>query len=60
MLLDWLRHLRKSPIAPPTPRTRLDVAKFGIGCCPNCWRLRGVTSPSCHYCGSRAAVTEDA
>jgi len=60
MLLDWLRQLRKGPMAPPTPRVRLEVARFGIGFCPGCRRLRGVTSPSCQHCGSRAAVTEDA
>ena len=37
-----------------------DAAMRHAVTCPGCRQLRGVTSPSCHYCGSRAAVTEDA
>jgi len=59
-MLDWLRSFAGRTTAPLASRTRLDVGKFGIGFCPGCRRLRGVTSPSCRYCGSRAAVTEDA
>jgi hypothetical protein len=63
MTLRWITYLRRALTAVPPPRKdrgRLDTAKFGIGFCPGCKRLRGTTSLRCGYCGSAAAVTADA
>jgi hypothetical protein len=47
------------PAAPTLPR--VDVAKFGIGFCTGCHRLRSVASLHCSYCGSDKMVrVEDA
>jgi hypothetical protein len=47
------------PAAASSPR--VNVAKFGIGFCPGCQRLRSVASARCSYCGSAKPVTiEDA
>ena len=55
MLLDWL--MEPGPATTP----RVDVAKFGIGFCPGCQRLRSAASASCLYCGDiRAVRAEDA
>jgi hypothetical protein len=50
MLVNWL--MQSAPAARP-PR---DIARFGIGFCPGCRRLRGVASVCCAYCGSLADV----
>jgi hypothetical protein len=48
--------------APDETREQMprDVARFGIGFCPGCKRLRGAASLRCEYCGNAAAVTPDA
>jgi hypothetical protein len=43
-----------------TRRAVLDIARFGIGFCPGCKRLRGAPSPRCDYCGSMRPVVPDA
>jgi len=53
--LDWLME----PAAGSRPR--VNVAKFGIGFCPDCQRSRGVASGRCTHCDSAKPVTaEDA
>jgi len=42
----------------PTP-DRLQIARFGIGFCPVCKRLRSAASLRCGDCGSTAPVIED-
>jgi hypothetical protein len=37
-----------------------DIARFGIGFCPDCKRLRGAPSLRCDYCGSTRPVVPDA
>jgi hypothetical protein len=55
VLLDWLIETA------PTKVPRVNVAKYGIGFCPGCHRLRSVASVGCIYCGDiRAVRTEDA
>jgi hypothetical protein len=56
MRLTWLSSLFEA--SRPTP-DRLQSARFGIGFCPGCKRLRSAASPSCGDCGSPAPVTED-
>jgi hypothetical protein len=36
-----------------------DIARFGIGFCPGCKRLRGAASLRCDYCGSTRPVAPD-
>jgi hypothetical protein len=62
MVRGWIDNLRRRLAAPAhqAGRSRLDITKFGIGFCPGCKRLRGVASARCTYCGSIAAVVEDA
>jgi hypothetical protein len=52
-LVDWLME----PAAASLPR--VNVAKFAIGFCPGCRRLRSVASPHCVYCCSRAPVKDE-
>jgi hypothetical protein len=58
----WRAFLR-SLFAPPeggATRVARDIARFGIGFCPGCKRLRGAPSPRCDYCGSTRPVVPDA
>ena len=41
-------------------RVTRDPARFGIGFCPGCKRLRGAASVTCDYCGSTRPVEPDA
>jgi hypothetical protein len=41
-------------------RSVRDIARFGIGFCPGCKRLRGAASLRCDYCGSTRPVVPDA
>ena len=41
-------------------RKARDIARFGIGFCPGCKRLRGAASLRCDYCGSTGPVVPDA
>ncbi len=62
MRLKWreaLQHLFAAAERPTSQRSR-EIANFGIGFCPGCKRLRGVSSLRCTYCGSAAPVTADA
>ena len=62
MVFKWLKELRRALAAtdPPKNRPSLDIARFSIGFCPGCKRLRGAASPRCLSCGSLAMVTADA
>ena len=62
MTSGWHSFLR-SLFAPPAgaaARAVRDVARFGIGFCPGCKRLRGAASLACDYCGSTRPVEPDA
>jgi len=61
MVRSW-RSLFRSLFAPPEGAVRVarDIARFGIGFCPGCKRLRGAPSPRCEYCGSTRPVVPDA
>jgi hypothetical protein len=62
MPAKWLavvRSLFATPEGTPVRRT-YDLARFGIGFCPRCKRLRGATSLRCEYCGSTRPVAPDA
>jgi len=58
----WLAVVRSLFAPPPGVTTRAvhDIARFGIGFCPGCKRLRGTPSLSCDYCGSTRPVVPDA
>ncbi len=61
--MSSLRSFLRSLFATPpgaTLRVTRDVARFGIGFCPGCKRLRGAASLRCDYCGSTCAVVPDA
>jgi hypothetical protein len=64
MTSRWIAALRALFAAPDTHRTtrrtRRDVARFGIGFCPGCKRLRSAASLRCDYCGSLRPVAADA
>ncbi|WP_428662374.1 hypothetical protein [Reyranella sp.] len=59
---NWLRVVRFLFAPPPgaTVRAMPDIARFGIGFCPGCKRLRGAPSLRCDYCGSSRPVVPDA
>jgi hypothetical protein len=58
----WPTFLRSLFAAPAGTSRRVprDPARFGIGFCPGCKRLRGATSRRCDYCGSGRPVEPDA
>lgn len=58
----WLAVVRSLFTAPGGAAVRpvYDPARFGIGFCPGCKRLRGAASPRCEYCGSTRTVVPDA
>ena len=58
----WLAVVRSLFAAPAgaTRRVAHDIARFGIGFCPGCKRLRGAASLRCDYCGSTRQVVPDA
>ena len=58
-LMKALRALFAAP-TDSTFRTVRDVARFGIGFCPGCKRLRGAVSGRCGYCGNTGPVVPDA
>ena len=62
MPAKWLAVVRSLFAAPEgTPaRSMQDLARFGIGFCPGCKRLRGATSLRCDYCASTRPVAPDA
>jgi hypothetical protein len=62
MRLAWSVFVQHLFATPDRPRDRLlpDIAKFAIGFCPACRRLRGAASVRCLSCGSAAPVTDDA
>jgi hypothetical protein len=62
MPAKWLAVVRSLFAAPPGAATRAvhNVARFGIGFCPGCKRLRGAASLRCGYCGSTRPVVADA
>jgi len=62
MPAKWLAVVRSLFAPPPgtTIRTVPDIARFGIGFCPGCKRLRGAASLRCDYCGSTCPVVPDA
>jgi hypothetical protein len=57
--LSVVRWLFGAP-AGATRRVVHDIARFGIGFCPGCKRLRGAPSPRCDYRGSTQPVVPDA
>lgn len=62
MPAKWLavvRSLFAAPEGHPVRKLR-DTARFGIGFCPGCKRLRGAASLRCDYCGSTRPVVPDA
>jgi hypothetical protein len=62
MSSGWRSFLRSLFAVPDgaTVRAVRDVARFGIGFCPGCKRLRGAASRRCDYCGSVRPVEPDA
>jgi hypothetical protein len=62
MPAKWLAVVRSLFAPPPGATTRAvrNIARFGIGFCPGCKRLRGAASPRCDYCGSARPVVPDA
>ena len=58
----WLAVVRSLFVPPPGATTRAvrDIARFGIGFCPGCKRLRGAASLRCDHCGSTRPVEPDA
>ena len=57
----WIALIRALFAAPQgaTRRALHDIARFGIGFCPGCKRLRGAPSLRCDYCGSTRPVVPD-
>jgi hypothetical protein len=62
MKSTWRALLRSLFTVPDgaTVRAARDIARFGIGFCPGCKRLRGAPSLRCDYCGSTRPVVPDA
>ena len=62
MPVKWRDVARSLFTAPEgaTTRTVRDIARFGIGFCPGCKRLRGAASLRCDYCRSTRPVVPDA
>ena len=62
MIPRWRSFIRSLFAVPDgaTARVPCDVARFGIGFCPGCKRLRGAASLACDYCGSTHPVEPDA
>jgi hypothetical protein len=56
---SFLTRLFAAPDGASVAVTR-DPARFGIGFCPGCKRLRGAASLACDYCGSTRPVEPDA
>ncbi len=62
MPMKWRAVVRSLFTAPKGTSIRgvRDIARFGIGFCPGCKRLRGAASLRCDYCGSTRPVVPDA
>ena len=62
MAPKWHAVVRSLFAQPPGATTRpvRDTARFGIGFCPGCKRLRGAPSLRCDYCGNTRPVVPDA
>jgi len=62
MRFNW-RNALKDMFAVPAhrqDRALQSIARFEIGFCPGCRRLRGTASLRCGYCDSTAPVSADA